>query len=224
DVAFAAIQDAGFDADGRLVSLVVAATGDAAKNDRTRRVLPAKAVKWDPGSRRWLTTEVTMTWAELTEFAPPASKKQPAAAAGPVRWASELFAATIAPPNSKIAEPAIEASHGKDKPKPCVFWLAPEQQMLAFAVVPHGDKCLPIPWALVRSERAGDKLMLRVDANAAQLDDAPSCASATEPPSAELRQRCYSHFGAAVPKWDRTHDKADKDKSKDKSAEEVGRR
>src|SRR6185503_4450626 len=64
---FARIRDAQFTRDGRLVELHVETAGAADGQPPLRRVLPAKAVRWDEASKRWLTVEPNLAFAALDE-------------------------------------------------------------------------------------------------------------------------------------------------------------
>lgn len=221
---FAAIRDAEFDAEGRLLSLIVEAPTNAAANpDKTRRVLPATSVQWDGNTKRWLTADAQLAWASLGEFAPAAGKKQPASTTMPPRLASELLGAVMATTPAKAAEAAVEASQRKGNPPRIVWWLSPAHQQLAFAVVPHGNKHLPIPWSLLRTKTEGGALTVHLEAPPSVVAAAPTCTAAEEPPTAAVRQECYRHFGANVPKWDRAHDRGDKEKDRNKDGREVGK-
>jgi hypothetical protein len=205
DLPFAAIRDAEFDGDGRLLALIVAHVPKSGAADPTLRLLPAKSVRWDPASKRWLTVEPTLVWAELPEVsAPRKPEKAPVAAIERRKHlASELLAATFGQaPTPAPAEPAVEVSTKPTKAR-ITWWLAPEHQQLAFAVVPYGDKSLPIPFALVRTNGSGDAVTVRVESAAGMLDHAPVTGSANEPPASAVRHRCYEYFGAAAPKWER---------------------
>lgn len=194
DIAFATVRDAEFDADGRLGNLLVAAAPNSTNADKALRVLPAKAVKWDVASKRWLTNEPTLVWAELAELPANDPKKVPAQRP---RLASELLAATSSAP-----APAEPVDPGKRQPERRIaWWFTPEHEQLAFATVPHGEKHLPIPWAVLRVQGSGDAT--RVEVPTPAIENAPACPSATEPPAVAIRHHAYLHFGAAVPKWER---------------------
>jgi hypothetical protein len=194
DIAFATVRDGEFDADGKLATLVVAAAPNSTNADKALRLLPAKSVKWDVASKRWLVTETTLVWAELAEVPALEPKKTPTPRP---RLASELLAATLsAPPAAEPVDPA------KRQPERRItWWFTPEHEQLAFATVPHGDKHLPIPWTVLRLQGSGDAT--RVEVPTPAIENAPTCTSATEPPAVAARHHAYVHFGAAVPKWER---------------------
>jgi hypothetical protein len=200
---FARIRDAQFTRDGRLVELHVENAGAADGQPPLRRVLPAKAVRWDEASKRWLTVEPNLAFAGLDEVGKPS--KEPA-----VRKENQLLASErmLASPgvSGHADEAAVEASEAKTKKQAPVLWFVPAEQAIAFAVMPHGSKLVPLPWSLVQIKEQGGRLQLLIDTNAARLDDAPTCKDASQQPSAELRQRCYQHYGVPAPKWERKLD------------------
>ena len=200
---FARIRDAQFTRDGRLVELHVETAGAADGQPPLRRVLPAKAVRWDEASKRWLTVEPNLAFAGLDEVSKPS--KEPAVRKENQLLASELMLAT-AGGSGHADEAAVEASEAKTKKQAPVLWFVPAEQTIAFAVMPHGSKLVPLPWSLVQIKEQGGRLQLLIDTNAARLDDAPTCKDASQQPSAELRQRCYQHYGVPAPKWERKLD------------------
>ena len=200
---FARIRDAQFTRDGRLVELHVETAGAADGQPPLRRVLPAKAVRWDEASKRWLTVEPNLAFAGLDEVGKPS--KEPAVRKENQLLASELMLAT-AGGSGHADEAAVEASEAKTKKQAPVLWFVPAEQTIAFAVMPHGSKLVPLPWSLVQIKEQGGRLQLLIDTNAARLDDAPTCKDASQQPSAELRQRCYQHYGVPAPKWERKLD------------------
>jgi hypothetical protein len=200
---FARIRDAQFTRDGRLVELHVETAGAADGQPPLRRVLPAKAVRWDEASKRWLTVEPNLAFAGLDEVSKPS--KEAAVRKENQLLASELMLAT-AGVSGHADEAAVEASEAKTKKTAPVLWFVPAEQTIAFAVMPHGSKLVPLPWSLVQIKEQGGRLQLLIDTNAARLDDAPTCKDASQQPSAELRQRCYQHYGVPAPKWERKLD------------------
>ena len=200
---FARIRDAQFTRDGRLVELHVETAGAADGQPPLRRVLPAKAVRWDEASKRWLTVEPNLAFAGLDEVSKPS--KEPAVRKENQLLASELMLAT-AGGSGHADEAAVEASEARTKKQAPVLWFVPAEQTIAFAVMPHGSKLVPLPWSLVQIKEQGGRLQLLIDTNAARLDDAPTCKDASQQPSAELRQRCYQHYGVPAPKWERKLD------------------
>jgi hypothetical protein len=200
---FARIRDAQFTRDGRLVELHVETAGAADGQPPLRRVLPAKAVRWDEASKRWLTVEPNLAFAGLDEVGKPS--KEPAVRKENQLLASELMLASPGV-SGNADEAAVEASEAKTKKTAPVLWFVPAEQTIAFAVMPHGSKLVPVPWALVQIKEQGGRLQLLIDTNAARLDDAPTCKDASQQPSAELRQRCYQHYGVPAPKWERKLD------------------
>ena len=200
---FARIRDAQFTRDGRLVELHVETAGAADGQPPLRRVLPAKAVRWDEASKRWLTVEPTLAFAGLDEVSKPS--KEPAVRKENQLLASELMLASPGV-SGNAGEAAVEASEARTKKQAPVLWFVPAEQTIAFAVMPHGSKLVPLPWSLVQIKEQGGRLQLLIDTNAARLDDAPTCKDASQQPSAELRQRCYQHYGVPAPKWERKLD------------------
>ncbi len=208
DRPFAVVRDAQFAPDGRLVALLVDAPAGG-ERDAAPRLLPAKSVQWDAATRRWLTAQPTLQLAELTAHDPGKGTKSPAATlAGRIVLASELLTATWVAPRSGDAPAAVEASASKesaanDAAPRIVWWFAPAHQQLAFAVVSHGGKFVPIPWSAVRTSSSAGKLEAKLDNPASASDLAPNLASAAEAPAADVRRRCYEHYGAPTPPWDR---------------------
>ena len=200
---FARIRDAQFTRDGRLVELHVETAGAADGQPPLRRVMPAKAVRWDEASKRWLTVEPNLAFAGLDEVGKPS--KEPAVRKENQLLASELMLASPGV-SGHADEAAVEASEAKTKKQAPVLWFVPAEQAIAFAVMPHGSKLVPLPWSLVQIKEQGGRLQLLIDTNAARLDDAPTCKDASQQPSAELRQRCYQHYGVPAPKWERKLD------------------
>ena len=203
---FARIRDAQFTRDGRLVELHVENAGAADGQPPLRRVLPAKAVRWDEASKRWLTVEPNLAFAGLDEVGKPS--KEPAVRKENQLLASELMRATAGGPASgRASEPAAaDASEAKTKKQAPVLWFVPAEQAIAFAVMPHGSKLVPLPWSLVQIKEHGESQQLLIDTDPARLDDAPTCKDASQQPSTELRQRCYQHYGVPAPQWERKLD------------------
>lgn len=206
DRPFAIVRDATFEADGRLMSLVVEAPSTDGGRGAAPRVLPASSVQWDEATKRWLMSEVSLQWAELAEFKHPSAEaptKEPVSTASqhPV-LASELLNATVAgfAPSASGASEAIQTK-GNTKVR-TVWWLSPVNKQLSFAVVSHGDKFLAVPWALMRANGRGETTEIRIQAAPTAADGAPTVASAMEQPSAAVRQSAYRHYGVEVPKWD----------------------
>jgi len=231
DQRFARIRDARFERTGRLVEMIVEMPDDAANSNAVRRVLPAEAATWDDATKRWITTEANLKFAELAEV-PKLDKLEPAAdpktadpkspadpnkgKKGQTILASELLLASVKIPAMQqvvAADPAgepsltkakaVEASAPKESKAPAILWFAPSERMLSFAVVPHGTRHVPLPWSLLRVANQAGELQLTTDSNPARLADAPLCKDAMEQPSQDLRQRCYEHYGVPCPKWDR---------------------
>jgi hypothetical protein len=210
----ATIRDAEFDFDGTLVALVVEAPANAG-GDAKRRTLPAKSVHWDAQQKRWLAVEPNLKVAELSEYAPAASKKTPASTLMQPRMASELLGAKPAPATPAAGEVAVDASARKANPR-IVWWLSPANQQVVFATVPHDGKNLAVPWSVLRTRTGTDGLAVSIEAPPNVIADAPVSASPDDAPTAELRHQSYKHFNVAAPKWDRAPEPTEKDKSKDK--------
>ena len=221
DLAFAAIRDASFAPDGRLLEFVLEPPLGTPAGDAKRRLLPAKSVRWHAESKRWLLFEPALRWAELAEVTPdkatPADKEPVTSERPQARLATELLGAVpmAAPPDT--ARKALEASAQQPGALRLVWWFGPAQQQLAAAVVPHDGKHLVVPWAALRTHRGGEALSVRIDAPAAKLGEAPLSPTPDAAPDTALRQRSYQHFQTPVPAWDRPPtDTPDKDKAKDK--------
>jgi hypothetical protein len=212
DRPFAVVRDAQIGADGRVLAFVVEAP-QVAGRDAAVRLLPAKSVQWDAATKRWLTVQPTLQFAELAVHEPGKPAKVQAPLPGRVVLASELLAATwtAAPPPAPAdgGARAVDASATKHPAPPrVVWWLAPAHQQVAFAVVPHGEGFLPVPWSAVRTTGAGAQVEARLDNQALASDTAPRLASANDPPPADVRRRCYEHYGAPTPRWDRADEPA----------------
>lgn len=229
DQKFARVRDARFDRSGKLVEFVVETTDEATNPNMSRRLLAAEAATWDDATKRWLTTDNNLKFVALPE-APKSDKLEPAldqkptdpkpadakpadygkARKGNTLLASELLLAPvkIAAQKQVVAAgeaPAAEASATKIGKPSAIVWIVPAERTIAFAVVPHGAKHVPLPWSMM-SVADQSELQLATESNASKLTDAPHCKDAMEQPSQELRQRCYQHFGIACPKWDRPAD------------------
>ena len=134
-------------------------------------MLPAKAVRWDEASKRWLTVEPNLAFAGLDEVSKPS--KEPAVRKENQLLASELMLATASGlVSGRADEAAVEASEAKAKKQAPVLWFVPAEQTIAFAVMPHSSKLVPLPWSLVQIKEQGGRLQLLIDTNAARLDDA----------------------------------------------------
>lgn len=201
---FARVRDVRFAPDGRLVAWIVESAKQAPGEEPIQRELPAELAHWDAASRRWLTIDPNLTFAGLVAVSKPKSEAEPAAN---VRrrslLASKLMLATAV---TTAAAPAIESvpptTTAPSTTSAATFWLAPAHQTLAFAVVQHGTNHVPLPCSLLDLTKNGDRVEFRIVANPAMLAKAPLCKDAGELPSAELRQRCYAHFGLPLPIWD----------------------
>jgi hypothetical protein len=126
DQRFARIRDARFERSGRLVEMIVEMPDDATNSNAVRRVLPAEAATWDDATKRWITTEANLKFAELSEVPKPELAADPKALAtdpkaadpnkgkkGQTMLASELLLANIkiAPMQQVVAaDPAGEPS------------------------------------------------------------------------------------------------------------------
>jgi hypothetical protein len=215
DKPFACIRDAEFAPDGRLVNLIVEAPPTATSQDTTQSLLPAKAVRWDAGTRRWLLVENNMKYAELQHReSPTASKKQPALDSEKLLLASDLLRATVAG-GSAAPEKAVEATGRKIDAPSVVWWIEPTQRHLAFAVLTRGGKFTPVPWSVLRTSGSGESMQVRIEAPPTVIETAPTCATAGEPPSAALRHKAYEHYGTPPPTWDRKPEAVDKGKETD---------
>ena len=203
---FARILDARFARDGRLVEFHVENAGAADGQSPQRRVLPAKAVRWDQASKRWLTVEPNLAFAGLDEV--DKATTEPAVRKENQVLASELMLASPGGlASARANEPgAADASEAKARRTAPVLWFLPAEQAIAFAVMSHGSKLVPLPWSLVQIKEQSGGLQLLIDTDPARLDDAPICKDASQQPSAELRQRCYQHYGVPAPKWERKLD------------------
>jgi hypothetical protein len=224
DLKFARVRDARFDRSGKLVELIVESPDEAANPVMTRRLLAAEAATWDDATKRWLTTDNNLKFVALPE-APKPDKLEPATDQKPTEpkpadygkgkkgqtlLASELLLAPvkIAAQKQVVAAgepPAAEASLTKIGKPSAIVWMVPAERAIAFAVVPHGGKHVPLPWSMMSVADQGE-LQLATESNASKLNDAPHCKDAMEQPSQDLRQRCYMHYGVACPKWDRPAD------------------
>lgn len=207
DRPFAVVRDATFEPDGRLTSLIVEAPSTDAGRGGSPRVLPARSVQWDEATKRWVVSELSLTWEELAEFKNPGTEppaKEPATAPATPRavLASELLNATITgfEPSPAAKTEAIETK-GNTKTR-VVWWMSPLHEQLAFAVVAHGDKFLPVPWALMRTSGQGSSMQVRIQAAPTAAEGSPTVASAMEQPSAAVRQAAYRHYSVEAPKWD----------------------
>ena len=212
DKPFACVRDAEFAVDGRLVNLIVEAPPTATSQDTTQSLLPAKAVRWDAGTRRWLVIENNMKYAELQHREQPnASQKEPAVATDKLVLASDLLRASVAG-GGPAPEKTVEATTRRIEAPSVVWWLEPTQRQLAFAVMTRGGKFTPVPWSMLRTSGSGESMQVRIEAPPALVDSAPTCATAGELPSAALRQKVYEHFGTPPPIWDRKPEPVDKGK------------
>jgi hypothetical protein len=201
---FARIRDARFQRDGRLVELLVEAPEAATDQPPGHRVLPAKAVRWDDTTKRWLTVEATLAFVELAEVSKLAAGTEPVVRKeNQPLLASQLMLATAGGCVSAPAkDAAVETSATKTPKSTAMLWFVPGEQVLSFAVVPHGTKQVPVPWSKLQIEDHGGSLQLLIEAEPARLEDSPTCKDAVQQPSAELRQLSYQHYGVPSPKWE----------------------
>lgn len=231
DTAFARIRDAEFAADGRLIAFLVDAPPSAKVPASSPRTLTASSVRWDPSSRRWLTTSATMQWAELPESTMDAGKdvkdKQPASlVARSTRMASELLRCVPDAAATKAGKVA-EASTSKD-PKDVtavprvVWWFAPGPQQLAAAVLPAQGTNVVVPWSALRVEGTVEAPRVHVEP-AASFDTAPKCTHADQVPDHALRLQAYTHFGVTPPVWDRAPGESPEKKPSDGGGKERGK-
>lgn len=202
---FAQVRDASFEPSGRLIALHVEPLDAAPGQTPTRRLLPAKYVRWDEASKRWFTSDGNLLLAELAEVPARAPTADPASNQKSDRplLASALLQASWGGQAAGAAERTAEAAPAKTAAPAAILWFHPTELSLAFAVVPHGTRFLPLPWPLLRVMDRGATLQLLVDASPARLEDSPTCKDAHEPPNANTRRRCYVHHGLPVPSWDR---------------------
>jgi hypothetical protein len=220
DQRFARIRDARFERSGRLVEMIVEMPDEATNPHAVRRVLPAEAATWDDATKRWITTDTNLKFAELTEVpkaelaTDPKSTDPNKGKKGQTVLASELLLASVKmapvqqvvaadPAGEPAAKKADDASATKEGKSTAIVWFVPSERMLSFAVVQHGTRHLPLPWSLLRVANQAGELQLTTDSNPARFTDAPNCKDAMEQPARDLRQRCYEHYGVPCPKWDR---------------------
>lgn len=189
----ASIYDATFDAEGNLVSLIVAAgkRGDGAATV----MLPAREVRWHPVRRLLVTDLGAAQIANLTPQNPAKADKPPADGSRTCWLASELLAAT---PRCRGDQPA-----GADAARPTVqtIWYVPAASRIGFAAIDK-DRHL-VPWAVIRPQAGGPPLLLEVSAPADRLAGAPVAADVAKAPDAAVRLQCYRHYAVNLPPWDR---------------------
>jgi hypothetical protein len=232
------IRDARFDREGHLRAFLVEPPVVDPRGEQVLRVLPANAVRWDDARHQWVVIEPNLQFAELqaVDAVKPETPAPGTATREPLLLASRLVRATLdpksgagpvplpapsaeKPPEAREGNTAGEGKAGDDKrePKPPVIWFAPTAQRLALVVVPIAVsvaeapstvKHVPLPWSLVRATPSADGVQLNLATKPETLATAPACGDAAERPLAALRQRCYEHFGVAVPAWDRAPETA----------------
>lgn len=204
-VPFARVRDASFARSGRLIALHVEAIDADPGQPPARKLLPAQDVSWDEATGKWLTSDGNLRLAGLADVRPTVPAAEPtsdlAKSERPL-LASTLLQATWG--GFAADERSTEATPEKAAAPAAVLWLHPTHLCLAFAVVPHGTKFLPLPWPLLQVSERDAVRQLLVDAAPARLDDSPTCKDALEAPDAALRRRCYVHFGLPIPLWDCT--------------------
>lgn len=202
---FAALCDARFDAEGRLVGLVVASPQPDPRQELPLRTLPASAFVWNPVGPMWALVSPTLQFHELVCIDAKAPNLGTAAGtwlASRLLRSQQLAGAGAAPaqPSGTTSAPA----------PPTRIWMAPERQRLVVVsspipVQPATDtaahRYVVVPWSLVRLSVDGDALCVGFAATSARLAAAPEC-DAARPPSADLRRRAYAHFALEVPGWD----------------------
>lgn len=214
---FAAIHDARFADEGRLLAFVVRLPGADPGGDL--RQLPADEIVWHEPTRRWIVRN-NLQFGELEVVAPAVpSATTPVATpptaevgASPSWTARELLQAV---PEAVVPLPAPKPAEGEADAgrKPAgddhasadraTIWFAPKAARLAFASFPVGRDIVPVPWSALALRQQGSELRLRTTAGADRFATAPRCASLTERPTATLRRLAYAQFGIAVPPWDR---------------------
>ena len=201
---FANLQDARFEADGRLICLIVTAPKLDPRDPFPQRTLPAAGVRWDAPRQLWVLVSPTLQLQELERIGAPGSARP-----APGTWlASHLVQATLA-----AGAVVVPAGGAAGTPAPAAslrICLAPELQRLAMVVVSipvvaagsptkrHGA----VPWSLVRLAGVGDATRMGFATTPQVLAAAPECEAAETLPNAALRQRCYSHFALTAPDWD----------------------
>jgi hypothetical protein len=192
----ASVYDATFDAEGNLVSLIVAAgkRGDSAATV----VLPAREVRWHPVRRLLVTDLGANQMAGLLPQNPPKSDKPPADGGPRSYWlASELLAAT---PRCRGDVSGTDATD-PNKVTVQTIWYVPAASRIGFVAIDK-DRHL-VPWVVVRPLAGGPPLVLEVAAPADRLAGAPAAADAARAPDAAVRLQCYHHFAVNLPSWDR---------------------
>jgi hypothetical protein len=202
DQEFARVQDAAFDADGRLLHFVVTAPPNAKVADTAPRSLGANAVRWDGATRRWLLIEPTTQFAELAAHertATPTPQQPAVAVKTPPRYASELLRAELA--DAGIGKPAEASSGIEARPPRIVWWFAAGPRQLAVAAVPRDGKHLLIPFAAIKLDGT-ETPKVRLEP-AAALPSAPTIDNPETAPTAEARRHSHTYYGTTTPDWDR---------------------
>jgi len=195
----ARIRDLMIDADGKVTALLLALPTDSGVGAEPR-TLTVRNVRWEPELRVLVT--------DLTESALGGLSRYDAHAEGtataptrPAFLASNLSLATVycGADRKSLANQAV------------ALWMAPSALRLAFATVAaapddHADttRCGPflVPAAAIRLESVGGNAVLELAADRQRIDSAPKITDAITEPDANVRQRCYEHFGVTRPTWE----------------------
>jgi hypothetical protein len=207
---FARVCDAHLTPAGHLVAFVVDAPDGAAnaEGDADRRFLLATAVDWDVASRRWIATNPDLRFQELTAVPPRTARSTVAVVYGEPVLASRLAAAQWTGLPLAKAVNSTDAARTKTASPTALLWFSPVAKALAFAVVQHGERTTPLPWAVLRVEPHGDDLRIAVTADPEQVMAGPTATEPAAQPTLALRQRCYEHYQVKPPQWDQARSPA----------------